>query len=234
VDAWRSEFNEPEIIDSVEILDIAGEPEPVRFHSGETRPHLIPTFGDSSISFRSVKIMLFADVKAFTGLIEAKTGEFVEAFHGGISRLIDKLSNRPVFLNTWGDSFFAVFESTDDALKLALDIRDYFNKKDWSEFIIDGDMEVRISMHAGPVYEEFDPILKKKNFFGRHVNQAARIEPIVLPGSVFVSETVAALIAFGHEEYDFEYAGNLELAKDFGSYPIYMLQRRGYSEGIES
>ena len=74
-------------------------------------------------------------------------------------------------------------------------------------------MEVRISMHAGPVYEEFDPILKKRNFFGRHVNQAARIEPIVLPGSVFVSETVAALISFGYEKYDFEYAGNLELGK---------------------
>ena len=45
------------------------------------------------------------------------------------------------------------------------------------------------------------------------MNQAARIEPIVLPGSVFVSETVAALISFGYEEYDFEYAGNIDLAK---------------------
>lgn len=233
VEAWREEFNEPEIIDSKTILDNSNDPEPVRIHSGETRPNFIPSFGDSSTAIRSVKIMLFADVKAFSGLVEEKTSEFVDAFHGGISKLLDKLSNRPVFLNTWGDSFFAVFESTDDALKLALDIRDYFNKKDWSEFLIDGEMEVRISMHAGPVYEEFDPILKKRNFFGRHVNQAARIEPIVLPGSVFVSETVAALIAFGHEEYDFEYAGNLELAKDFGSYPIYMLQRKGYSGEIE-
>ena len=58
------------------------------------------------------------------------------------------------------------------------------------------------------------------------------IEPIVLPGSVFVSETVAALISFGYEKFDFEYAGNLELAKDFGSYPIYMLQRKGYSEEL--
>ena len=64
---------------------------------------------------------------------------------------------------------------------------------------------MRISMHAGPVYEEFDPILKAPNFSGRHVNQAIRIEPIVLPGSVFVSENVAALISFGFEEYDFEY-----------------------------
>ena len=82
-------------------------------------------------------------------------------------------------------------------------------------------------MHAGPAYEKLDPILKL-NFFGSHVNQAARIEPIVLPGSVFVSETVAAMLSFGHNDFDFEYVGHLELAKKFGSYPIYILQRTGY------
>ena len=229
VEAWRKEFNEPEIIDSKDILDSSTDPEPVRIHSGETRPNFKPSFGEAIDSVRSVKTMLFADVKAFSRLVEEKTGSFVEAFHGGISKLSEKLSSLPIFVNTWGDSFFAVFDSTEDALKLALDIRDYFNKKDWSDFLEEGEMEIRISMHAGPVYEEFDPILKRPNFFGRHVNQAARIEPIVLPGSVFVSENVAALISFGFEEYDFEYAGNLELAKDFGAYPIYMLQRKGYS-----
>jgi len=230
VEAWREEFNEPEIIDSKDILAHLKEPEPVRVHSGETRPNFRPSFGESSHSVRSIKTMLFADVQAFSRVVEDKTGSFVESFHGGISNLMGKLSQPPVFVNTWGDSFFAVFDSTEDALKLALDIRDYFNKGSWKELLVEGEMEVRISMHAGPVYEEFDPILKKRNFFGRHVNQAARIEPIVLPGSVFVSETVAALISFGYEKYDFEYAGNLELAKDFGSYPIYMLQRKGYSE----
>ena len=232
VKAWRNEFNEPEVIDSKNILETLNEPEPVRIHSGETRPNFTPSFGDSNQSIRSIKTMLFADVQAFSRVVEEKTGSFVEAFHGGISQLMSKLAEQPVFVNTWGDSFFAVFESTEEALKLALDIRDYFNKKNWDAFLIEGEMEVRISMHAGPVYEEFDPILKKRNFFGRHVNQAARIEPIVLPGSVFVSETVAALISFGYEKFDFEYAGNLELAKDFGSYPIYMLQRKGYSEEL--
>ena len=31
-----------------------------------------------------------------------------------------------------------------------------------------------------------------------------------------------------HEGFDFEYVGNIELAKKFGSYPIYSLQRSGY------
>ena len=64
-------------------------------------------------------------------------------------------------------------------------------------------------------YEKFDPVLGKSNFFGTHVNQAARIEPIVLPGSVFVSETVAAMLSLGYEGFDFEYVGNMELAKEF-------------------
>ena len=36
VEAWREEFNEPEIIDSKDILAHLKEPEPVRVHSGET------------------------------------------------------------------------------------------------------------------------------------------------------------------------------------------------------
>ena len=66
----------------------------------------------------------------------------------------------------------------------------------------------------GPVYEKFDPILGKSNFFGTHVNQAARIEPIVLPGSVFVSETVAAMLSLGYEGFDFEYVGIWNLPRN--------------------
>ena len=43
VEAWREEFNEPEIIDSNTILDNSSDPEPVRIHSGETRPNFIPS-----------------------------------------------------------------------------------------------------------------------------------------------------------------------------------------------
>ena len=230
VEAWRGEFNEPEVIDPGEILPSLSDFEPVPLYSGETRPAFLSESAESESSIRSIKTMLFADVQAFSQVMEEKTAEFVEIFHGGIAKMLERLPREPAFVNTWGDSFFVVFDELEDALKLALEIRDYFNYGEWGDLLSEGVMEVRISMHAGPVYEEFDPILKKRNFFGRHVNQAARIEPIVLPGSVFVSETVAALISFGYDDYDFEYAGNLELAKDFGSYPIYMLQRRGYSE----
>ena len=190
----------------------------------------LSAFGESTAPSRSVKTMIFADVAAFSQITEELTSQFVAAFHGGVSEMIEKLPIGPSFVNTWGDSFFAVFDDLENALKLALGMRDYFTDGNWSEWLPHGNMDVRISMHAGPVYEEFDPILKKRNFFGTHVNQAARIEPIVLAGSVFVSETVAALISFGYDEYDFEYAGNLDLAKNYGTYPVYILQRKGYSD----
>ena len=226
--SWRSTFNEPEVINANEVLEVLDALGSSPLPKGDTKPIFKQSFGESSMAMRSVKTMLFADVAAFTKVDEDKTTQFVEVFHGNVSRMMDELNCKPAFLNSWGDSFFAVFDELSDALKLSMAIREFFSSGKWDELSSDGKLDVRISMHAGPVYEEFDPILKKRNFFGRHVNQAARIEPIVLPGSVFVSETVAALISYRYQEFDFEYAGNLELAKDFGAYPVYILQRKGY------
>ena len=227
--SWRSTFNEPEVINANEVLELLdGVTVEPPLPTGDTKPIFMQSFGESVAAMRSVKTMLFADVEAFTKVDEDKTTQFVEVFHGNVSRMMDELNCKPAFLNSWGDSFFAVFDDLNDALKLSMAIRDFFANGRWDDLASDGKLDVRISMHAGPVYEEFDPILKKRNFFGRHVNQAARIEPIVLPGSVFVSESVAALISYRYQEFDFEYAGNLELAKDFGAYPVYILQRKGY------
>ena len=233
VESWKSAFNEPVIIDSNEVLSTLHNVKTSRFvEPGTNFKSVHDGFGEVDFPVRSIKTMLFADVQAFSQVTEEMTSRFVEVFHGGVAEMIDRLPQPPPFVNTWGDSFFAVFEDLESALQLALEMRDYFNDDKWSEWIPDGGLQVRISMHAGPVYEEFDPILKKRNFFGSHVNQAARIEPIVLPGSVFVSETVAALISYGYQEYDFEYAGNLDLAKNYGTYPVYILQRKGYSDHL--
>ncbi len=231
VERWKAKFNEPVVIDAKEVLSTVSDAEQLPHSPGETKPASVMADGNLAKRVsRSVKVMLFADVEGFTKVPEDRTPIFVDKFLGGISEMIQKLSMAPAFVNTWGDSFFAVFDDLDDALNLAIQLRDYFTKGNWTELGLKDGLEVRISMHAGPVYEEFDPILARRNFFGKHVNQAARIEPIVLPGSVFVSEIMAALLSFGHEDFDFEYVGNLELAKNYGSHPIYILQRTGYKD----
>ena len=226
VKQWRSFFNEPIVIDSVKVLESVPKGQKVELLNGETNPG-IEVLTEPPLP-RSIKTMLFADVAGFSEIEDSNTVLFLDKFLGGISNILKKFSFDPCFVNTWGDCFFAVFDEFDDGIKVALELRDYFAKGDWSELGLMDGLEIRISIHAGPVYEKFDPILGKSNFFGPHVNQAARIEPIVLPGSVFVSETVAAMLSLGYEGFDFEYVGNLELAKNFGSYPIYSLQRSGY------
>ena len=226
VKQWRSFFNEPIVIDSVKVLESVPKGQKVELFNGETNP-CIEVLTESPLP-RSIKTMLFADVAGFSEIEDSNTVLFLDKFLGGISNILKKFSFDPCFVNTWGDCFFAVFDELDDGIKVAMDLRDYFAKGDWSELGLMDGLEIRISIHAGPVYEKFDPILGKSNFFGPHVNQAARIEPIVLPGSVFVSETVAAMLSLGYEGFDFEYVGKIELAKNFGSYPIYSLQRSGY------
>ena len=233
VERWKANFNEPVVIDAKEVLSTVSDAEQLPPISGESKSTSAVTEGDSAKKVsRSIKVMLFADVEGFTKVPEDLTPIFVEKFLGGISEMFTKLSMAPAFANTWGDSFFAVFDDLNDALNLAIQLRDYFSKGNWEELGLEDGLEVRISMHAGPVFEEFDPVLGRRNFFGKHVNQAARIEPIVLPGSVYVSEIMAALLSFGHDDFDFEYVGNLELAKNYGSHPIYILQRTGYKENI--
>ena len=233
VSRWKANFNDPMVIDAKEVLSSVSDSDKPSAAQGETKPaHIMTADGLAKRVSRSVKVMLFADVAGFTKVAEDLTPVFVEKFLGGISAMIKKLSKAPAFVNTWGDSFFAVFDDLDDALNLSMQLRDYFTGDTWDELGLDDGLEVRISMHAGPVYEEFDPVLARRNFFGHHVNQAARIEPIVLPGSVFVSELMAALLSFGHDDFDFEYVGNLELAKNYGSHPIYILQRTGYKDSI--
>ena len=98
--------------------------------SGETKPAIVMSDEDlPQRVIRSVKVMLFADAEGFTKVSEELTPVFVEKFLGGISNGLATLSKPPAFVNTWGDSFFAVFDDLDDALSLAVHLRDYFSKE---------------------------------------------------------------------------------------------------------
>lgn len=64
------------------------------------------------------------------------------------------------------------------------------------------------------------------NYFGTHVSQAARIEPITPPGHVYASQAFAALAAAeGVREFRCDYVGQTPLAKDHGIRPLYHVRR---------
>lgn len=54
-------------------------------------------------------------------------------------------------------------------------------------------LDVRIVLHAVPVFGLVGPITRRTSFTGRHVSQTARLEPVTERGEVFCTKAFAAL-----------------------------------------
>jgi class 3 adenylate cyclase len=81
-------------------------------------------------------------------------------------------------------------------------------------------------MHTGPVFPAVDPVIEIRNFFGSHVNRAARIEPVTAPGAVYVSEQTAAVLAAANQHrFACDYLGATQLAKNYNISALYRLRR---------
>ncbi|MBD0336212.1 MAG: hypothetical protein ICV62_12040 [Cyanobacteria bacterium Co-bin13] len=124
--------------------------------------------------------------------------------------------------NTWGDALYCVFASVQEAGLFALKLCDLMQTIGWAEVGLPKDMNLRISLHAGPVMRNFNPLTGQVNYIGTHVNYAARIEPITPPGKVYASQAFAAIAASeGVNEFSCDYVGQMPWAKQYGSFPTY-------------
>lgn len=175
---------------------------------------------------RRIRAMLFADVKNFSKLDEARSPEFFARFLNEVRGVLRRAKVRPAFINTWGDGLYVVFDRLPDAAEFATRLQRRMERVDWSAVGMPGDTAMRIGMHAGPVYRRRDPILGRTNFFGSHVTRAARIEPVTIPGCIYTSEPFAAALAAepGHD-FRFEYVGVEALAKGYDRCRLYRLER---------
>jgi len=171
--------------------------------------------------------MLFADALNFSKLTESQIPKFVDHFLGAIARLISTSSHAPVVKNTWGDGLYFVFSSVRDAGQFSLDLCDLIGSTDWTKKGLPKELNLRIALHAGPVYSCIDPVIGQPTFTGTHVSRAARIEPITPPGQVYASQPFAALAA-AHDvaEFSCDYIGQTPLAKGYGTFPTYHVRRR--------
>lgn len=185
----------------------------------------------SSTVRRQIKTMLFADMVGFSKLQEEDTPAFLVHFLGEIARVIAAGEVPPAFQNTWGDGLFMVFDQVTVGAGFALRLRDAVRRTDWRAHGLPPDTAIRIGMHCGPVFPAVDPILGRGNFFGSHVNRAARIEPVTAAGAVYVSEQMAALLtASGARQFACDFLGSIPLAKHFGDSLLYRLRRADEGE----
>ena len=175
---------------------------------------------------QEIKATMFADVVGYSKLPETVIPKYVAQFNQRVSRLMAESSSAPINVNTWGDGLFFVFNGVEDAGRFALDLRDLVLKTDWMDLGLPRNLSIRIGVHAGPVYVNFDPVVRQISFTGAHVSRAARIEPITHEGEVFASEEFAALAAADQSKgFSCDLVGTTALAKSYGLFRVYSLER---------
>lgn len=170
--------------------------------------------------------ILFADISGFTKLRGSEVRSFIDVTLRRLASKIDE--HHPRIFNTWGDALFLVFHTAREAADCALVLRDIILHTDWSELGISSPLRMRIALHNAYAIITDDPVTKRPNAYGIHINQTARLEPITIPNEVFATESFKnALDVFPESRkfYAFDSVGRVPLAKDWGDSVVFRLRR---------
>ena len=181
---------------------------------------------ESSETVREIRYILFADIVGFSKLEEEQTPQFM---HLLLQKMSAGLADypRPGVLNTWGDSIFAIYRNAKFTVEFAMKIQEIFSSTDWQKDGLPKDLNIRIALHAGPVFVGKDPLTHKINVYGSHINRTARMEPVALPGLIYASNQFSsALAAEDPESYLMQHVGIIQLAKNYGSQEVYLIERK--------
>jgi tetratricopeptide (TPR) repeat protein len=232
---WKARYGPPDLIDLAELrgtvaLDAHRALAPSAVAPPKPRPAASLAEGGAGLAARprrTLKTLLFADFAGYSRLHDAYAPLFQGKFWEIVAAQFAASPVKPVMANSWGDAIYAVFDTSDAGAEFALRLLASMREVDWTAAGLSDSSQIRIALHAGPVFCGFDPIMGRDNYFGSSVTRAARIEPVTPPGMAYASEAFAAtLAAADHERFVLEYVGELALAKGYGESRIYRLDRR--------
>ncbi|MEP7275316.1 MAG: adenylate/guanylate cyclase domain-containing protein, partial [Betaproteobacteria bacterium] len=174
---------------------------------------------------RSLQSLLFADISGFSRMPEQYAPDFAKMFLGTCKLILDALPDKPSVARTLGDGLFLAFDMPSHAAEFAIRLQQALGKVDWQALGLAAETGVRIGLHTGPIFRIHDPVTDMPTCYGTHVNRTARLEPIVLPRQIFVTEEFAAsLVAENQDRFHCDYIGTMALAKHFGDARLYRLR----------
>jgi class 3 adenylate cyclase len=182
-----------------------------------------PTAPPAGAPPRFPRALVFADVVGFSRLAETDYPAFCDDVMGGIAAILDAAGNKVERRNSWGDAIHFAVTDTSTAARLALALQAELGAVRIGQTAIG----LRTGCHWGLVYRYDDPVSGLPSLYGTEVTRAARIEPVTPPGAVYVTESFAAALAMDAPGvFECHYVGQVALAKDFGTFPMYRLARR--------
>ncbi len=176
---------------------------------------------------RMQRAMLFADLAGYSRLDDSHIPAFLDEVMRPLAAVITGFGDAVLFRNTWGDGIYIVFVDVVTATACALEMQAVLDRVDLDVVGLPEHLALRIAAHAGLVLEREDPILGVTNFYGTEVTRAARMEPRTPEGAVYVTDQFAALLSLEPDApANCQYVGRLPSAKDFGTFPMYVLAAR--------
>jgi len=175
---------------------------------------------------RQLKAMLFGDIRGFSKLDEPHIPAFVSKLMTPLAAALRALPGQADLTATWGDGIHFIYDTVEAAAEAALTAQECFAELDLAAAGLPPHLALRMGGHFGPVSYLQDPFMQAPSYYGTQITIAARIEPVAVPGTVYVSEPFAALLALrAAERFATDYAGQRELAKSFGAMRLFALRR---------
>jgi len=163
--------------------------------------------------------ILFLDV---TGWSKLKANEIHAYATKGLHALSKILDNYD-FINTWGDSIVATFDSTKTAAEMALRLQEFFANS-YPESGVSSGLTCRVSLHLGEVICCRNALRNESDVFGEAIHVAARLEPVTSPGAIFCTQAFADRLREVQGSAPRAWPlGPLELAKGFGKVEVFVI-----------
>jgi class 3 adenylate cyclase len=171
---------------------------------------------DDTFSSKTRSI-LFMDVSGWSKLPASEIYAYASKGLQALSQRLDGYD----FINTWGDSIVATFESAKTAAEMALGIQEFFANS-YPESGVSSGLTCRVSLHLGEIICCRNALRNELDVFGEAVHVAARLEPVTAPGAIFCTQAFADRLrevqGSAPKAWPF---GQLELAKGFGRVEVF-------------
>jgi len=169
--------------------------------------------------------VIFTDIEKYSTLKDADLKIYYNKVVPLISEKLKVYKDAAIIWNTWGDAIVAVYEKAEMAIQMSLAYRDVFKELNFAEFGI-RKLNPRIAGNFGEFELVFDPVSGKENVHGTLVNLTARIEPVTLPGEIFVTKEFRDMSRSSYDKVGnvrFDDMGEIKLPKNAGVMQLYRL-----------
>jgi hypothetical protein len=191
-----------------------------------TRPAAAPAPAQRSPVERGTYGLMFMDYPGFATLDERVLPIFYEEVMVRTAQVLRRYGAVTRETNSWGDAVFVVFNDATSAAAASLDMCEQFAQVDCAALGVPEGTAMRVALHYGPTYVGQDPVRQGVAHYGTEISRAARIEPVTPSGSVYVTESFAAVLEMDAPgRFVCNYVGQVSLAKGYGIFPLYGLTR---------